>query len=239
MSILLPGSGTSMATRQRGDATPFVPPSADLATLRSAARDCKACDLYEGATQVVFGEGPPSARVVLVGEAPGDQEDRKGLPFVGPAGVLLDKALADAGVDRSDAYVTNAVKHFKFTQAAPGKRRIHAKPEAWEVAACRPWLKAELSVLDPQVIVALGATAAQSLLGSTFRVSKQRGILMEWPPATGTFTRDPELFEDDSSGHDAFVLATLHPSAVLRADDREAAYNGLVADLAVVAKALG
>lgn len=233
-----PGSGLGMSTRQHGDATPFLPPSADLAGLRAAARGCTGCDLYEGATQSVFGEGPPSARVVLVGEAPGDQEDRKGAPFVGPAGVLLDQALADAGIDRSDAYVTNAVKHFGFTQAAPGKRRIHAKPEAWEVAACRPWLTAELALLDPQVVVALGATAAQSLLGSTFRVSKQRGTLIEWPPATGPFAHEPDLFEDDRSGRDAFILATLHPSAVLRSDDRQAAYDGLVADLVVVAKAL-
>jgi DNA polymerase len=228
-----------MAERKQGDATPFVPPNADLATLRSAAQGCRGCDLYEGATQTVFGAGPPSARVVLVGEQPGDQEDRRGEPFVGPAGVLLDKALADAAIERAEAYVTNAVKHFKFTQSAPGKRRIHAKPEAWEVSACRPWLAAELDRLDPQVVVALGATAAQSLLGSTFRVSKQRGVLLPWPPPTGPFAREADLFEDDSAGHDAFVLATLHPSAVLRSDDREAAYAGLVADLAVVAKALG
>jgi DNA polymerase len=228
-----------MATRQQGDASPFIPPSGDLATLAAAAQSCKGCDLYAGATQTVFGEGPPSARVVLVGEAPGDQEDRTGAPFVGPAGVLLNKALTDVGIDRADTYVANAVKHFKFTQSAPGKRRIHARPEAWEIAACRPWLMAELSVLDPQVVVALGATAAQSLLGSTFRVSKQRGVLLPWPPAAGPFARDPELFDDDSSGHDAFILATLHPSAILRSDDREAAYDGLVADLAVVAKSLG
>lgn len=228
-----------MAERKQGDATPFIPSSGDLGTLRKAAAGCRGCDLYEPATQVVFGSGPASARVVLVGEQPGDQEDRQGEPFVGPAGALLDKALADAAIDRSEAYVTNAVKHFKFTQAAPGKRRIHAKPEAWEVSACRPWLAAELVLLDPQVVVALGATAAQSLLGSSFRVSKQRGVLLPWPPATGPFAGEPDLFEEDSSGRDVFILATLHPSAVLRADDREAAYNGLVADLAVVAKALG
>ncbi|MDX6228650.1 MAG: uracil-DNA glycosylase [Frankiales bacterium] len=228
-----------MAERKQGDATPFIPSSGDLRALRKAAAGCRGCDLYEGATQVVFGSGPPSARVVLVGEQPGDQEDRQGEPFVGPAGGLLDKALADAGIDRAQAYVTNAVKHFKFTQSAPGKRRIHAKPEAWEVSACRPWLSAELTLLDPQVVVALGATAAQSLLGSSFRVSKQRGVLLPWPPPTGPFAREADLFEDDSAGRDAFILATLHPSAVLRSDDREAAYAGLVADLAVVAKALG
>jgi DNA polymerase len=225
--------------RQQGDASPFVPPTGDLPTLREAARQCKGCDLYEGATQTVFGEGPPSARVVLVGEQPGDQEDRRGAPFVGPAGNLLDKALVDAGIERDDAYVTNAVKHFKFTQTAPGKRRIHAKPDAWEISACRPWLSAELAVLDPQVVVALGATAAQSLLGSSFRVSKQRGVLMPWPPPNGPYAHPPMPGEDDRSGHDMFALATLHPSAVLRADDREGAYAGLVADLAVVAKALG
>jgi uracil-DNA glycosylase len=222
-----------------GDATPFVPPSADLATLREAARTCQGCDLYEGASQTVFGHGPPSARVVLVGEQPGDQEDRRGAPFVGPAGQLLDKALADAGIDRSDAYVTNAVKHFKFTQEGPGKRRIHAKPETWEVAACQPWLTAELGVLDPQVVVALGATAAQSLLGNGFRVSRQRGVLLPWPPAAGAFASTTEPGEDDRSGYDAFILATLHPSAVLRADNRDVAYASLVADLTVVARALG
>ncbi|MDX6210892.1 MAG: uracil-DNA glycosylase, partial [Frankiales bacterium] len=189
--------------------------------------------------QTVFGEGPAHAHVIFVGEQPGDAEDLAGQPFVGPAGKLLDSVLEEVGVDREQVYVTNAVKHFKFTQSAPGKRRIHAKPEAWEVSACRPWLAAELDRLDPQVVVALGATAAQSLVGSTFRVSKQRGVLLPWPPPTGPFAREADLFEDDSAGHDAFVLATLHPSAVLRSDDREAAYAGLVADLAVVAKALG
>jgi uracil-DNA glycosylase family protein len=225
-------------TRQHGDATPFVPASADLTTLRSASQGCRGCDLYENATQAVFGEGPPSARVVLVGEQPGDQEDRRGTPFVGPAGNLLDKALVDAGIARTDAYVTNAVKHFKFTQPAPGKRRIHAKPDAWEVSACRPWLTAELALLTPQVVVALGATAAQSLLGSAFRVSKQRGVLLPWPPASGPFQDLAELGDEEAGEHDAFVLATLHPSAVLRSDDRQAAYDGLVADLAVVAAAL-
>ena len=228
-----------MAERKQGDATPFLPTGGDLTALTAASQGCRGCDLYEPATQTVFGQGPASARVVLVGEQPGDQEDRRGAPFVGPAGLLLDKALADAGIERTDAYVTNAVKHFKFTQAAPGKRRIHAKPEAWEVAACRPWLTAELSLLSPQVVVALGATAAQSLLGNSFRLSKQRGGLLPWPPPTGAFALADDLFEDDSESHDAFVLATLHPSAVLRADDRDAAYAGLVADLTVVARALG
>jgi DNA polymerase len=228
-----------MTERRQGDATPFIPASADLAQLREASQGCRGCDLYENATQTVFGEGPPSARVVLVGEQPGDQEDRRGAPFVGPAGNLLDKALDDAGIARSDAYVTNSVKHFKFSQTAPGKRRIHAKPEAWEISACRPWLTAELSLLAPQVVVALGATAAQSLLGNSFRVTKQRGVLLPWPPTSGPFANeDGDAGEEDAGEHDGFVLATLHPSAVLRADDREAAYSGLVADLTVVAKAL-
>ncbi len=224
---------------KQGDATPFVPVSADLPGLAVAARSCQGCDLYGPATQTVFGEGEASARIILVGEQPGDQEDRRGAPFVGPAGVLLDKALADAGIDRADTYVTNAVKHFKFTEPVPGKRRIHAKPEAWEINACRPWLVAELSLLSPQIVVALGATAAQTLLGKAFRVSKQRGVLLPWPPDEGAFARPPaDLFEDDSPTSDSFVLATLHPSAVLRADDREASYNGLVADLTVVARAV-
>jgi uracil-DNA glycosylase family protein len=227
-----------MVAKQQGDATPFVPEGVDLDGLARAAQTCRGCDLYAAATQTVFGEGQPSARVVLVGEQPGDQEDRRGAPFVGPAGALLDRALADAGVDRADAYVTNAVKHFKFTQPAPGKRRIHAKPDAWEVAACRPWLAAELSLLRPQVIVALGATAAQTLLGNGFRVTKQRGVLLPWPPTTGPFADESSDDLVDEGAWSAFVLATLHPSAVLRADDREAAYDGLVADLTVVAKVL-
>jgi DNA polymerase len=214
-------------------AAPFVPEGADLPSLKAAADGCRGCHLYENASQTVFGEGQPSARVVLIGEQPGDQEDRRGRPFVGPAGKLLDRALADAGIERDDAYVTNAVKHFKFTQSAPGKRRIHAKPDQLEITACRPWLSAELALLDPEVVVALGATAAQALLGSSFRVTKQRGVLMPWPPERGPYAKD-----EDAAVHAGYVLATIHPSAVLRADDREAAYEGLVADLRVVAEAL-
>jgi DNA polymerase len=186
--------------------------------------------------------------VVLVGEQPGDQEDRRGAPFVGPAGRLLDRALEEAGIDRSMAYVTNAVKHFKFTQSAPGKRRIHATPDTWEVQACRPWLTAELALLEPEVVVALGATAGKALLGPSFRVTKQRGLLLPWPgerPApvrSGTeLTLDDALVEppeEDAAPHNRFVLATLHPSAVLRADDQDAAYAGVVADLRVAAGAL-
>lgn len=218
-------------------AAPFVPGGADLSALATAAAGCRGCGLYRAATQTVFGDGGADARVALVGEQPGDVEDRRGLPFVGPAGKLLDKALADAGIDRRAAYVTNAVKHFKFTMATNGKRRIHAKPDAYEVAACKPWLAAELAVLDPEVVVCLGATAALSLLGTAFRVTRSRGVLMPWPPESGEPTT---LFADAEDGgrKSAFVLATIHPSAVLRADDGETAYAGLVADLRVVAEAL-
>lgn len=219
-------------------ATPFLPAGADLAGLAAAAAGCRGCPLYEPASQTVFGDGSASARVVFVGEQPGDVEDRRGLPFVGPAGKLLDRALEEAGIDRRTAYVTNAVKHFKFTMAGSGKRRIHAKPDALEVAACRPWLTAELSVLDPEVVVLLGATAAQSLLGPSFRVTRSRGVLMPWPPESseevGTLFDEVE----DGGRKAAFALATIHPSAVLRADDRETAYAGLVSDLEVVAATL-
>lgn len=215
-----------MVRREPGAET-YVPVDADLDGLRAAAAGCRGCSLYENATQTVFGAGDPAARVVLVGEVPGDQEDKKGAPFVGPAGRLLDRALAEAGIDRDDAYVTNAVKHFKFTQAAPGKRRIHQTPDAAEIAACRPWLTAEFALLDPAVIVSLGAVAGKALLGPSFRVTKQRGVLMPLPAIGDLPARD-----------DRFVVATLHPSAVIRADDREAVYAGFLADLKVAAQAL-
>jgi len=217
-----------MADEQFPGAQQFVPESATIEGLRKAARDCQGCHLYEKATQTVFSSGSATARVVLVGEQPGDQEDRRGEPFVGPAGLLLDRALDDAGINRKLAYVTNAVKHFKFSQAGTGKRRIHQKPDQREVAACRPWLTAELEILDPDVIVALGATAGQSLMGSDFRVTRSRGVLIEWP------AREGEPFAKASR----FFLATIHPSAVLRADDRETAYAGLVDDLKVAAQVL-
>ena len=201
-------------------AAPYVPDSTDLDVLRAAAPDCRGCPLWEPATQVVFGRGPAGARLMLVGEQPGDVEDQKGLPFVGPAGHLLVRALDEAGVDRSDAYVTNSVKHFKFTGGG-GKRRIHATPDTYEVAACRPWLVAELAAVRPELVVLLGATAAKTVYGPSFRVTKSRGVLMEWPSAGG-----PQ------------ALATIHPSAVLRADDRDAALAGLVTDLRVAAGAL-
>ena len=217
-------------------AAEFVPKAADLDGLRSAALNCQGCDLHQNASQTVFSKGPVSARVVLVGEQPGDVEDRRGEPFVGPAGKLLDRAIEDAGLDPKDTYTTNAVKHFKFTLSSNGKRRIHATPDTHEVGACRPWLVAEFALLDPQVVVALGATAGRSLFGPSFRVTKSRGLLLPWPASAV----DPETFvrADEGTSGSAFALATVHPSAVLRADDRDAAYKGLVADLAVAAGAL-
>ena len=201
-------------------AAPFVPATTSLKALSAAAHECRGCDLYKSATQVVFGAGPKKARVMFVGEQPGDQEDRQGEPFVGPAGALLDKALADAGIPRDQVYVTNAVKHFKWEPR--GKRRIHKKPRASEVKACRPWLEAELRAVQPTVVVCLGATAAQSMLGASFKLMQQRGQLVSSPIAPR-------------------VVATIHPSAVLRAPDsegRRAAYEMLVADLKIVARAL-
>ncbi len=205
------------------DATPFLPSGGGLAAYRRAAADCHGCPLYENATQTVFGRGEASAKVVLVGEQPGDQEDRQGEPFVGPAGRLLDKALTEAGIDRGTAYVTNAVKHFKFTVVPErGKRRIHKAPSLREMSACRPWLRAELDLVRPEVVVALGATAAKALLGGSFRVTKDRGSLLTMP----------------GTDEEQYVVATVHPSAILRADDRDAAYAGLVSDLKVAARAL-
>lgn len=212
-------------------AAEFVPADAQTTDhLRAGARRCEGCHLYEDATQTVFGEGPEHARVVLIGEQPGDQEDRRGEPFVGPAGRVLDRAIHDVGLDRAGAYVTNAVKHFKFKQSAPGKRRIHQTPDRVEIVACRPWLVAEFGLLKPDIVVALGATAAKALLGPAFRVTKSRGVLMPWPASAP----NPDDFPT-ASGH---ILATIHPSAVLRADDQEQAYAGFAADLRVVANAL-
>jgi uracil-DNA glycosylase len=211
-------------------AAPFVPPDADLDGVARAARDCRGCDLYENATQTVFGEGAADAGVVLIGEQPGDAEDRRGKPFVGPAGRLLDRALRDAGISREDAYVTNAVKHFRWKLApGGGKRRIHQKPEAWHVAACRPWLDAELARLRPQVLVVLGAVAGQALFGTSFRVTKSRGAVLSWRPGGGT------------GGTGEFrVVPTVHPSSVIRTDepDRDAAYADFVADLRAAAREL-
>ncbi len=205
-------------------AAQFVPPAADLDGLRSAASGCRGCELADGATQTVFSAGAPQARVALVGEQPGDQEDRTGIPFVGPAGRLLQRAVDDAGLDRGEVYVTNAVKHFRFSQDGPGKRRIHQTPDRAHIEACKPWLAAELRLVDPEVIVVLGATAAKSLLGPDIRVTKDRGAIL---------TRQTTL------GGRAF-LVTVHPSAVLRTPDasRDEAYAALVADLRVAAGAL-
>ncbi|MGK5112875.1 UdgX family uracil-DNA binding protein [Geodermatophilus sp. CPCC 205506] len=217
---------------------PAQPPSGvGLDGLRAAAAGCTACELWQGTTQTVFGEGPPTARIVFVGEQPGDQEDRKGEPFVGPAGRLLDKALGDAGIDRRDAYVTNAVKHFRFTQK--GKRRIHQTPGPEHLRACRPWLEAEFAVLQPEVVVCLGATAAKALISPCFRITKDRGRLVPWTPPGTEAAADP-ADDDEDAPHQTWMLATTHPSAILRTPDeaRDAAYDALVADLRVVAHAL-
>src|SRR3954468_6897359 len=217
-------------------AADFVPQGVGLDGLRDAAQSCRGCHLYENATQTVFGKGPVSARWVLVGEQPGDVEDRRGEPFVGPAGKLLDRAVAEAGLDPAGTYTPNAGKHFKFTMAASGKRRIHATPDAHEIGACRPWLVAEFALLDPEVVVALGATAAKALFGPSFRVTKSRGVLMPWPASAA---HAEEFDRGEDGGRDgAFALATIHPSAVLRADDRDGAFEGLVGDLKVAAGAL-
>ena len=227
----MPGNLSGM--KVSSTAQPFVPNGSDLHEIAVAARGCQGCELFENATQTVFGAGSMGATVMLVGEQPGDVEDREGEPFVGPAGRLLDRALAEAGVDRSAAYVTNAVKHFRFKSTATGQRRIHEKPSARHVSACGPWLAAELAAVEPQIVVALGATAAQALFGAAFRVTKQRGELLEWPPAAGPYVGNTVPV---TAG-----LATIHPSAVLRArtsDERDAAFAGLVADLQVVARAV-
>jgi DNA polymerase len=198
-------------------AAAYVPPGADLDELATAVQGCRGCPLYERATQAVFGEGPAGARLVLVGEQPGDQEDLAGRPFVGPAGRLLDQALAEAGIDRDAVWLTNAVKHFKWRPA--GKRRIHEKPARSEVVACKPWLEAELALIEPALVVLLGATAAQALLGPAFRVTKQRGEVLPGPPR---------------------MLATVHPSSILRAPDGETRakeHAGFVADLKAAARA--
>jgi uracil-DNA glycosylase family protein len=215
-----------MATRDKnapskntGAAAALIPPRASLTKLRELATGCTACALYAAATQTVFGEGPAHAAVMLVGETPGDQEDLQGRPFVGPAGKLLDRCLDEAGLDRKAAYVSNVVKHFKFVPR--GKRRIHGKPNAREIRACKPWLEAEIAAVKPRMILCLGATAAQALLGARFRVSKERGVAVPSPLAP-------------------VVMATVHPSSLLRADDADRAREiaRFVADLKTAAKLL-
>ena len=203
-----------------GTAAALIPEGASLDELRSLAAGCTACDLFRNATQTVFGDGAAGARVMLVGEQPGDREDLEGEPFVGPAGALLDRALLEAGIDRSQAYVTNVVKHFKWRPA--GKRRLHQKPGAEEIRACRPWLESEIAAVEPAVVVCLGATAAQALLGPAFRVTRQRGQFVPWEGAPA-------------------ILATVHPSSILRAPDegaRQTEMQAFVADLSVVASRL-
>ncbi|QPP07143.1 UdgX family uracil-DNA binding protein [Streptomyces bathyalis] len=213
-------------------AEPFLPSGsrsgkAGLDALRRAAADCRGCPLHRDATQTVFGKGSAPARVLLLGEQPGDQEDRRGEPFVGPAGRILDDALEEAGIDPAQSYVTNAVKHFKweYPSGGRGKRRIHKAPTLREMTACGPWLAAEVDLVRPEVLVVLGATAGKALFGSSFRVTKERGLLME-----------REVY-----GEERRIVATIHPSAVLRTDpeDREDVRNGLVSDLRVAAAALG
>jgi DNA polymerase len=209
-----------MRTLSAESAAPLIPPRPTLTKLRQAAAGCRACDLWKRGTQTVFGEGSPRARVMFVGEQPGDREDLEGRPFVGPAGRILDASLEKAGIDRRDVYLTNVVKHFKWEPR--GKRRIHQKPNSVEIAACRPWLDAEIAVVKPQVLVCLGATAAQALLGRSFKVSRQRGQLVVSPLAPR-------------------VLATVHPSSLLRAPDdetRRKETEKFVKDLKTVARAL-
>lgn len=207
-----------MAKQTYPTALPFLPKKLSLPALGKAAVGCRGCDLWQHATQTVFGEGSPHALVMMVGEQPGDKEDLQGRPFVGPAGAVLDKALQEAGIDRNDVYVTNIVKHFKWEPR--GKRRIHKKPSALEISACRPWLDAEITVVRPEVVVLLGATAAQGLLGRSFRVTQHRG---EW-------------LSSDIAPH---VIATVHPSSILRAPDDESRHEEMrkfIADLKMVAR---
>lgn len=205
---------------ERPGAAPWVPEDPTLTDLYAAASSCRGCELHRDTTQAVVGRGPADAAVVLVGEQPGDAEDREGVPFVGPAGRLLDKALADAGVERAAAYETNVVKHFGHHRA--GKRRIHDTPKAGQVAACAPWLRVELGLVRPHGVVLLGATAAKAVMGPGFRVTESRGVRMPWPDRY-PLEHPPE-----------WVLATVHPSAVLRSRERAAAYDALVRDLRAV-----
>jgi uracil-DNA glycosylase len=206
--------------QEPNDATPFLPERSSLKALREAAAGCRGCHLWRNATQTVFGEGRKSSRVMLVGEQPGDKEDRAGEPFVGPAGRELDRGLEAAGIDRADAYVTNVVKHFKFEER--GRRRIHQTPKRFEIDACKPWLEEELRVVKPEALVLLGATAAKALLGSSFRVTQHRG----------------ELLDSDLA---PIVTATIHPSAILRGPDEQSRAeerDAFAEDLRAVARAL-
>jgi len=209
-----------MPGAEPNDATPFLPDRHSLKALREAAAGCRGCHLWRHATQTVFGEGRKAARLMFVGEQPGDREDRAGAPFVGPAGRELDRALEEVGIDRADVYVTNVVKHFAFEER--GKRRLHRTPKRFEIEACKPWLEEELRVVDPEAVVLLGATAGKALLGPSFRVTRSRG----------------QPIESDLA---RLVTATVHPSAILRAPDDEARYaerRAFTEDLRIVAKVL-
>jgi DNA polymerase len=215
-------------------AEPWVPDGGGIDDLREAAQGCRGCELYKDATQAVLGRGPDSAELMVVGEQPGDQEDRQGEPFVGPAGKLLDKALEDAGIPPDSVYRTNVVKHFRFS-GTRGKQRIHKSPSRVHVAACEPWLLAELDVVRPTGAVLLGATAGKALYGSSFRVGEVRGRLIDWPEP-----RDPAHADRAAEGaaRPSWVLPTTHPSAVLRSRNRQEDYEALVADLEVARQAL-
>lgn len=209
-----------MTTVSQTSAAEFLPKRHTLESLRAAARSCEGCELYKNATQTVFGEGPQHASVMLVGEQPGDMEDREGYPFVGPAGRLLDKALAEAKIPRDQVYITNAVKHFRWIQR--GKRRLHQKPAIRHVVACKPWLEAEREVVHPKVVVCLGATAAQAMLGRAVSIGRERG----------------KFFDGE---HGEAVLITIHPSSILRhreKSEREAEYRGFLADMRLVQRKL-
>jgi uracil-DNA glycosylase len=214
--------GTHPGEASESSARDLIPANPTLRQLQSNAARCKACDLWKTGTQTVFGEGPSPAKIMFVGEQPGDREDLAGRPFIGPAGRILDEAIQQAGLDRTQAYVTNMVKHFRWEQASRGKRRIHKKPRASQIEACRPWLDAELEVVKPEILICLGATAAQALLGKQFSVLRQRGQLQR-------------------SSLAPVVLATVHPSSILRSPDsesREQAMKEFVKDLKEAARAL-
>lgn len=214
-----------MSTPDRPGAQEWVPSDPTLEGLQEAAQACHGCELYADATQTVMGRGAPDARLVLLGEQPGDNEDKQGEPFVGPAGRVLVDALDAAGIDRTGVYRTNVVKHFRWR--AKGKQRIHQSPAQAHVSACAPWLRAEFEVLRPVGVVLLGGTAGKAVFGTTFKVGESRGVLTDWPVDRFPVPAPPQ-----------WVLATTHPSAVLRADDRQAVYDGLVADLRLAADAL-
>ena len=223
----MPSTGS---TRDRPDypgAGPWVPERLSLSAIRTSAQACDGCDLFRDATQAVVGDGPRDARLMVIGEQPGDKEDLAGEPFVGPAGRLLDRALEEAGIAASTVFRTNAVKHFRFS-GTRGKQRIHQSPSRWQVTACGPWLLAEIEVVKPQVVVVLGATAGQAVFGPSFRVGAARGRAMGWEETKLELTHPPET-----------VVATTHPSAVLRSRQRDEDFATFVADLKVAAKAVG